>query len=228
MPTLEWLRNEFNYGYDSGNVLSIIPNRRRFSEERKIGGSYRRVFRKAVLPYIKPDSAILELGPGKGSWSRALLKHIPFGRLHTLDFQDVEKWLKPEEYDGRLYCHKVEDNSFSCLEDESFDFFWSFGVLCHNDQNDIKEILENSLPKMKNGGFAVHQYGDWNKLNTYGWRKGGIPIRFSNLADDKMWWPRNSQDIMSDIAVKVGWKVVCSDLELVKRDSIILLQRDYS
>lgn len=225
MPTSEWLRHEFSYGYESGNILSVIPNRRRYKEEKRIGGSYRKVFHKAVVPFIKPDSVVLELGPGKGSWSRAVLRYIPNGRLHVVDFQDVERWLKPEKYNGRLVCHKVSDNSFSCLEDECFDFFWSFGVLCHNNVEHIREILHNSLPKMKIGAFAVHQYGDWDKLEVFGWKKGTIPIRFKHLPDHDTWWPRNNQNTMCDVARTAGWKVVRPDLELVKRDSIILLQR---
>lgn len=224
MPTLNWLKNEFNYGYDSGDVLSIIPNIKRFKEERAIGGSYRRVFFEAVLPYIKPDSVVLELGPGRGSWSRALLKYLPHGKLHTIDFQDVEKWLEPKIYNGRLVCHKVEDNSLSCLEDNYFDFFWSFGVLCHNNAEDLKQILQNSLPKMKPGGIAVHQYGDWNKLDKYGWEKGRIPIEFRDQSDENIWWPRNTQKTMSALAIQAGWGVTCADLGLVKRDSIMVMK----
>ena len=71
MPTISWLKKEFDYGYDSGNVLSLLPNRVRRSEEKKIGGSYRRVFNVAVKPHVNPDSKVMELGPGNGSWSRA-------------------------------------------------------------------------------------------------------------------------------------------------------------
>lgn len=225
MPTLNWLKKEFSYGYDSGDVLSIIPSIKRFKEERAIGGSYRRVFFEALLPCIKPDSVVLELGPGKGSWSRALLKYLPYGKLHTIDFQDVEKWLEPESYNGRLVCHKVEDNSLHCLEDNYFDFFWSFGVLCHNNVEDLKQILQNSLPKMKPGGIAVHQYGDWNKLDKYGWEKGRIPIKFKDQSNENIWWPRNTQKTMSSLAVQAGWAVTCADLGLVKRDSIMVMKR---
>lgn len=147
MPTLDWLMKEYNYGYDSGDVLSLIPNITRFNEERRIGGSYRQVFFKAILPYIQPNSAILELGPGKGSWSRAILKYIHQGELHTVDFQDVTGWLNPQKYNGRLICHQVKDNSFSSLKDNYFDFFVSFGVLCHNNAEQIREILQNSLQR---------------------------------------------------------------------------------
>src|SRR4051812_17049878 len=70
MPTIDFLRTRFAYGYDSGNVLSIIPNFKSLIEELRIGGSYRRVFIQAVLPYLRPHARVLELGPGRGSWSR--------------------------------------------------------------------------------------------------------------------------------------------------------------
>jgi hypothetical protein len=90
----------------------------------------------------------------------------------------------------------------------------------------IEEILQNTLPKMKPGGIAVHQYADWDKLETYGWEKGGIPLEFKNQRDDEIWWTRNNQTTMSSLAVKTGWTVINPDLGLVKRDSIILMRRD--
>ncbi len=43
MPTIDWLKQEFGYGYDSGNVTSFFASRVRRSEEKRIGGSYRKV-----------------------------------------------------------------------------------------------------------------------------------------------------------------------------------------
>ena len=225
MPTLQWLKEEFSYGYYSGNVLSVIPGLARLKEERLIGGSYRNIFKKAIFPYLESNSVVLELGPGKGSWTRAILKYIHQGTIHTIDFQDVTKWLKPEKYNGKLACHKVNDNSFSSIENNFFDFFWSFGVLCHNNEKNIREIFQNSLSKMKHGGVAIHQYGNWEKLNIYGWKKGGIPEKFQYLPDADIWWPRNTDEIISSLAEETGWIVLNSDLGLVKRDSIIAMKR---
>lgn len=225
MPTLDWLKQEFDYGYDSGDILSIAPDIIRAEEEKKIGGSYREVFFKAVLPYLGHGSKVLELGPGRGSWTRAMLECLPKVQVHTIDFQDVGKWLKPEDYGGRLVCHQVEDNSFDCLENTYFDYLWSFGVLCHCNIEHIREILSNTLPKVKPNGVAVHQYGDWVKLERYGWEKGGIPLGFKDQPDDDIWWPRNNQQTMSDVATATGWRVVTADLGLVQRDSIMVMKK---
>ncbi|MDG1874560.1 MAG: class I SAM-dependent methyltransferase [Mariniblastus sp.] len=224
MPTTEWLKKEFDYGYDSGNVLGLLPNKVRRSEEKRIGGSYRRVFKQAILPFLKPDSRVMELGPGNGAWSRAILQHIPNGKLITVDYQDVTQWLDPEQFEGRLECHQVNENSFSCIEDGSIDFFWSMGVLCHNNQKHIGEILRNARPKLKPGKFACHQYANWDKLEQYGWRRGGVPAEFQQMADDEIWWPRNNQMNMVSLSVDAGWTVVRPDLKLLQRDGVIQLR----
>ncbi len=145
--------------------------------------------------------------------------------MHTIDFQDVTKWLKPEKSNGKLVCHKISDFSFSCVENNFFDFFWFFGVLCHNNEEHIREIFQNSLSKMKPGGAAIHQYGNWKKLYIYGWKKGGIPEKFQYLPDDDIWWPRNTDEIISSLAEETGWIILKSDLRLVKRNSIVVMKR---
>lgn len=224
MPTLDFLKQQFPDGFDSGDILaSACP--RRHTQEAAIGGSYREVFEKAILPYLKTDSIVLELGPGAGSWSRAILAHIPAGTLHTIDFQDVTQWLLPRQYGGRLVCHRVQDNTLGCIDDGSIDFCWSFGVLCHNNIEHIEQMLAATLGKMKPGGVACHQYGDWDKLEAFGWARTIIPIEFKDKPDDEIWWPRNTSDRMKAAAEAGGWTVLAADLDLVKRDGIILLRK---
>jgi phospholipid N-methyltransferase len=224
VPTIDWLKKEFSYGYDSGNVLSWLPNLTRYREEKAIGASYRRVFWQALAPYLKPDGRVLELGPGRGSWSRAILSVVAKGELHTVDYIDVSKWLEPAKYDGRLICHQVTDNSFGELSDGFFDVFWSFGVLCHNNIENIEAILANARPKLKPGGIAIPQYGDWNKLDQYGWEKGRVPKVFREKPDADIWWPRNDQEKMSRAATNAGWEIETPDLGLLGRDSMIILR----
>jgi len=226
MPTLEWLQTAFSYGFDSGNILSRLPNYRRFGQERKIGGSYNRVFQEAVKPHLRPDSCVLEIGPGRGSWSRGILRQIPHGKLYTADYLDTRPWLNPDEFNGRLVSLRVTDNSFRGLPDDYFDFFWSFGVLCHQNPHQIVEILTNSRPKMKRGGIAIHQHADWDKLDAFGWKKGRVPEAFKDSPNEEIWWPRNNRRQMAHAAKQAGWTIVSEDMGLLKRDGMICLRRD--
>ncbi len=225
MPTLDWLKKEFYYGYESGDILSFFPDKIRKNEEIAAGGSYRKVFKKGASSYLRPNSKVLEIGCGKGTWTRALFNKIPFGELTAVDFQNAASWLKPVVYKNRLKFLQISDNNFNELPDNYFDFFWSFGVLCHNNSESIFNILKNALPKMKSGAIASHQYGAWDKLEKFGWEKGRVPIVFKDKPDNEIWWPRNSIAGMTNLAEKAGWKVIYPDLDVLKRDGIIVLQK---
>ena len=225
MANLEWLKTAFSQGYESGEILSEAPDNTRVKEEALIGGSYRDAFRKAVLPFLRPDSKVLELGPGTGSWTRAILKYIPHGRLTALDFIDLRNSLRPDDFDGRLIFHQVTDFSFSSVRDGEFDFLWSFGVLCHHTHSQIGEILTASLPKLKMGGIAVHQYAEWNKLYRSGrWKQFEACVQ---LPDAESWWPFNTRTAMAATARQAGWDVIVEDLDLFERDGVIMLKRSY-
>gem|GEM_PF-517932 len=222
MPTLDWLKQEFDYGYSSGE-LEAGACCERSEEEQAVGGSYDRLIRYGIEPYLKSTSHVLELGPGRGSWTRVLLRRLSEGRLTTADLQDVSPWLAEELESGRLSCVRVSDNQFVELPDDTFDFFWSFGVLCHCNRERIAEILTNSLAKMRPGGLAVHEFGAWEKLDTYGWKRGRVPLEFREQPDDAIWWPRNSVQQMAEMARAAGWKVLVEDLGLLERDGVIVL-----
>jgi len=194
MAEMEWLKTTFTAGYDSREILDAVPSATRLKQEVMIGGSYRTAFLKAAFPFLRPDSAVLELGPGRGSWSRAILHFIPRGNLTTVDFVDVTDWLRPGDYAGRLTCHQVDDFSLSVLPDEQFDFCWSFGVLCHHTIEQIETVLTALIRKTKIGGVSVHQYADWNKLY-----RSGRPLQVADLiqkptTDAESGWPSNSKE----------------------------------
>ena len=226
MPTYEALKKLFPNGYNSGDVLATSPSPRRLIEEIRCGANYREVFLKGVEGYLRPDFKVMELGPGNGSWSRPVLQRIYDGELHAVDMHDVSKWIKPKPGSGKLVCYQVSDNSFSQLPDSYFDFFFSFGVLCHNNAEHRSEILANSLKKMKPGALAWHMIGDWKKLEALNWAiRYGVSSKFKDMSDDEIWWPRNDADSFCAAAEAAGWEVVEKDLNLIKRDSICVLRR---
>lgn len=225
MLTLDSSRHEFAFARDGINVASFIPNRIRRNEERRIGGSYRQVFNEAVRPFVRTDSNLLELGPGHGMWTRPMMDLIPKGSLRAVDTEDTAEWLRPSRYQSRLSCHTFKDGSLSCVENDSIDFCWSMGMICHLNSQQICRLLSQLLPKLKIGGYACLHFADWIKLDQFGWNRGGIPTEFQNLPDQKIWWPRNCTEHMARIATESGWHVRVADMDLLKRDGLIVLQR---
>jgi cyclopropane fatty-acyl-phospholipid synthase-like methyltransferase len=166
---------------------------------------------------------VLELGPGKGSWTRAILAHIPDGELHTVDFQDVTKWINASSYGARLVCHLVDDFSLAAVPDGYFDVCFSFGVLCHHAIEQIRQILDASRSKMARGGIAVHQYAETHKFY-----RSGRGVDFPGLASlPDSWWPPNTVEAMTATAEDAGWTVIEGDMRLFDRDGIILLKASY-
>jgi hypothetical protein len=225
VDTKDFMLRTFSYGYSSGDVLSAQIEGERKSEEAKLGGSLNAVVQKAMRPFITPNSRILELGPGAGSWTRALLDLVPHGEVHTIDFLDITKFINPAEYPNRLFCHQISENNYGFLPENFFDFFFSFGVFCHYKSADRLMLLKEALPKVRPRGYAVHEYGDWKKLDAYGWDRGGVPKNFKDNPDEEIWWPRNDANVMAATSRAAGWNVIDSDLGLFRRDGIIVLSR---
>src|SRR4051812_11329072 len=97
------------------------------------------------------------------------------------------------EYRNKLICDTVAANDYARLPDDYFDFFFSFGVLYHQNRTDQLVVLREALAKMRPGGPALHQYADWRKLDEFKWDKGGPPACFENMPDEHIWWPRNDR-----------------------------------
>jgi len=228
MPIRASLVSDHAHGWDSGEITSKEPDALRAYEESKIGGSLYEVFQKAIQPFVVPNSRVLELGPGRGSWTRAILSLVPNGEVHTIDIHDFTRFMDPSSWPGRLHCHQITENDYRFLPDSYFDFFFSYGVFCHFTRNERHEILEQALPKVRPGGYSVHMYADWKKLDTFGWTAGGVPEDFKWRADDASWWPRNNACDMAQTAKAAGWRVETADLNILKRDGIVVLRRPLS
>ncbi|MBN2964466.1 hypothetical protein JWV37_06720 [Sulfurospirillum sp. T05] len=225
MPTLEWLKKEFHYGYTSGNMVKNSDEIRE-REERKIGGNYIEIVQKLLVSHIQPNFSVLELGPGRGSWSQVILSLLNRdGKFTTLDFQDVSKWINSVEDGPKVEHFQIDSFDYSFLKNDEFNFFWSFGVLCHNNIDSIYQIFHNIYPKMKKGAILIHQYADWEKLENFGWEKGGVPPAFKEKMDNEIWWPRNNQKAMRAILEGNGYEVLAIDCNLVQRDSIFICKK---
>ncbi len=125
------------------------------------------VYQVCLRPFLNSETVALEIGPGRGAWTKAMLEAK---EIWCLDAVSAEKncfW----EYIGEHYKSKVnylQVTDFSCrdLPDDHFDYLFSFGTFCHISWEGQCEYYRNLLPKMKPWGVGMVMFTDQQKYNS--------------------------------------------------------------
>lgn len=124
------------------------------------------VYRVLIAPFVKPGTVALEIGPGRGAWSKAILSCRP-RHLHVVDVFSAEHngfWEYVATKDGVTY-HQVSDCSLDAVADSSVDFVFSFGCFCHLSPEIQKAYFETFARLMRPGAMGAVMYGDYDKFN---------------------------------------------------------------
>lgn len=119
---------------------------------------------RCIKPYIAIDTVALEIGPGRGAWTKALLAAK---EVHVLDAMSAEH---NGFYDfvGRhshVYYHEVDDFRCEVLPNDHFTYMFSFGCLCHVSFQGISEYAVSLFPKLKRGCMCFWMVGDYTKYS---------------------------------------------------------------
>lgn len=119
----------------------------------------------AIRPYITPETVALEIGPGRGAWTKPLLAAREVWALDALsaDHNGIFEYLG---HPKNLTYHQVSDFSCSMLPDAHFDYVFSFGCLCHVSFDGITAYARNLRPKLKPGAHLFWMVGDYAKFNA--------------------------------------------------------------
>jgi len=125
----------------------------------------------AIKPYMPPGARVLEIGPGHGAWTRALLEcgaeTVVALDVQTREFNNIDAWVR--EHAHKLQYYVVEDMSCSMVADQSIDFMWSGGAFVHMSEDIQTAYITNMFKKMKSGAHGFIQYADmdiWNNVVT--------------------------------------------------------------
>ena len=103
-----------------------------------------------IKPYIGPNITALEIGPGRGAWTKAIADLNP-GKIYAVDVVDPE-------YAGfwRYVGHRpnidhivTSDFELAGVPDLSIDYFFSFGCFCHIKPEFCVEYIDSLSRKMK-------------------------------------------------------------------------------
>lgn len=125
------------------------------------------VYLMCVKPYINETTRVLEIGPGRGAWTRAILHHSPknISCVDALTAEHNQFW----EYIGNhsnVNYFVAKDFSLEMVENESIDYFFSLGCMCHISPEMVEEYIKNLSNKMCSGANGFMMIADYEKANA--------------------------------------------------------------
>lgn len=108
-----------------------------------------------MLPHIKRDTTVLEIGPGAGRWTEAL--QAIARRLILIDLSDrcIDLCRERFEQADNIEFHVNDGKSLSAVPRDSVDGIWSFDVFVHVAPLDIEAYVGEIARVLRNGGRAV-------------------------------------------------------------------------
>lgn len=184
------------------------------------------VYLICIRPHVNPNTTVLEIGPGRGAWSKAIMTHNP-KHLYALDALSAEhnaffKYVSPA---SNITYTQVKDFSCPTVPDNSIDFFFSFGAFCHMSRASTVAYFDTLADKMKPGSHGYIMITDYDKFDkvycTY-------HDKNANQDPDPTHpgrWHHHGEKWFCDMILKRGFKVIDSDIGVTLRDVIVHFAR---
>ena len=125
------------------------------------------IYQACIRPYITEQTVVIEIGPGRGAWTKAILSRNPRA-IYAFDAAPPSHtgfW----EYvgrDPRIKYITAEDFSLDGVPGESANFFFSFGTFCHLKPEYSREYISSLFAKMAPQANGFLMVGDFDKYNT--------------------------------------------------------------
>ena len=122
------------------------------------------VYLMVIKPYVTASSCVLEIGPGRGAWTKTMLhaKEVWCLDAKSREANDIDRYLG---YPPNLHYFQVHDFECRDLPYDHFDYLFSFGALCHVSPDGIRAYARNLFPRLKSGAHAFLMIGDYDKAN---------------------------------------------------------------
>jgi hypothetical protein len=117
-----------------------------------------------IRPYVGPDTTALEIGPGRGAWSKAILAR-GCKKLYAIDAASSEHtgFHRYVGDDARAEYLVGSDFSLTGVPDGIVDFVFSFGVFCHLTPEQCRLYVASIARKMAPGAHGFLMIADREK-----------------------------------------------------------------
>jgi len=117
-----------------------------------------------IKPYINPDTIALEIGPGRGAWTKTLLSAKEVWAIDVLP-EEHNRFYEYLNYPHNAKYIQVTDFNVRELPEKYFNYMFSFGCLCHVSFEGINSYAKNLFPKLKEGAHCFWMIADYDKYN---------------------------------------------------------------
>jgi len=235
-------------GYYEGDPLDPV-GRSTYGDLGYLSSLYA-IYAVCIKPYINANSVVCEIGCGRGAWSKTFLSAKEVWCLDVVSPEYSGFWNYVGQNDHVRYL-QVSDFSCSDLPDDHFDYFFSFGCLCHVPFEGTTQYMQNMYRKLKSGSHAFVMVADYDKYNAalqnrnlYSINIRSAPRRirwvlkaYSMLSwwlaptrmrnklegnyDEPGRWYHAGTDATCEMLEKIGYRVLDRDIGLNLRDPVI-------
>lgn len=187
------------------------------------------VYLECIKPYINSNTNVLEIGPGRGAWTRCFIKHSA-EKIICVDAKSAKDngfWEHVGHQENILY-HKVNDFALDCIENNSIDYVFSALTFCHISPMMINEYFKSIFKKMRSGAQAFIMYADYDKYNGHykklGLGQSRIKENFEEIYNGKIsieprWYHLGINDAKTMLE-EIGYVVINADIDIDNRDPI--------
>jgi phospholipid N-methyltransferase len=119
-----------------------------------------------IKPYITPATRAIEIGPGRGGWTKAILSSGA-AEVYCLDALSASHNGFWDHVGPTSQVRYFEVSDFSCKElpADTFDYLFSFGCLCHVSPEGVEAYFRNLYSKLRGGANGFVMVADYEKYN---------------------------------------------------------------
>lgn len=146
----------FNTSSTAADIWDLLPWNKDLDEEWTVSPEWKQSLVKNILhKYIRPGTAVLEIGPGAGRWTKILQ---PAARvLIAADVSEKAITICRNRLAGstNTVFYHIRDSRLSFITDTTIDAIWSFDVFVHLNSDDTDRYLSEFKRVLAPGGIAV-------------------------------------------------------------------------
>lgn len=177
----------------------------------------RSVVDRFLAPRITSQTAVLEIGPGHGRWTREIAPRCGHLVLADLSASCIEHCRARLADRADVAYHVTDGRSLTGVADASIDFAWSFDAFVHMDRDVIAAYLGELARVLRSGGAAtIHHAGRRHAFLMLRWMRalGGPAASLYKLlsmgqrGDGDGWRSDVSARLFADMAGSCGLRVV--------------------